>query len=180
MEITPLVLRQLLDYDKFSGHLTWRERPPELFSTVGSFKTWNARFSGKRAGRVQTKDNSYRRRTVDVFGKGFLEHRLIWMLVTGHHPPEEIDHINGDGTDNRWENLRASSREENCHNMAMNTRNTSGVTGVGWNKRQKNWSAYCHLKGKYYSLGNFQEIDVAAMEVMEFRAEHGFSARHGL
>ena len=56
-------------------------------------------------------------------------------------PVSEVDHINHNGLDNRWVNLRQVTRQENCKNTSLYKRNKSGVSGVAWNKRDKKWMA---------------------------------------
>ena len=54
--------------------------------------------------------------------------------MTGQEPPRCIDHINGDGCDNRWANIREATAKQNCHNRAMPVTNTSGYKGVTFKK----------------------------------------------
>lgn len=70
-------------------------------------------------------------------GKLFYAHRVAWFLHHGEWPVEDIDHINGDRSDNRIVNLRAATRRENNQNMAINSRNKTGFLGV------------CELNGKF-------------------------------
>jgi len=109
-----------------------------------------------------------------------MEHHLAWLWMTDDPLPEEIDHDNRDGTDNRWANLMSSTRPKNGRNQSMQRNNTSGVTGVHWNKGMGKWQGYCHIAGKRRHVGSFDEIDEAAMAVMELRADHGFNPKHGL
>jgi hypothetical protein len=62
------------------------------------------------------------------------------FLCTGESP-EEVDHINGDRTDNRACNLRAASRHENCLNKSVRSDSRTGVKGVSWRPDVKKWSA---------------------------------------
>src|SRR3990167_3120706 len=44
-------------------------------------------------------------------------HRLAWLYVYGFWPPADIDHINGNRSDNRIVNLRSVTRSQNLQNM---------------------------------------------------------------
>ena len=179
--ITPESIRDLLDYDPDSGVFTWRKRDIRWFKSYKGWATWNGKFAGKRAGRVWTSPRTgYQSRHLYLLGKNNNEHRLVWMWMTGNTPPLQIDHINRDATDNRWSNLRSTEGFSNNMNMSMHSSNTSGVTGVSWFKPAKKWAAKCELSGKRYYLGYFNNLDEAAMEVMEFRADNGFDPGHGL
>jgi hypothetical protein len=59
-----------------------------------------------------------------------LAHRLAWYLHTGEQPPEVIDHINGNGFDNRWCNLRAATTSTNQMNISVTSKSQTGVKGV--------------------------------------------------
>jgi hypothetical protein len=91
-----------------------------------------------------------------------LEHRLAWFGVTGQWPAYQIDHINGDKTDNRWANLRAatpSQNKENIHRPQAN--NKSGFLGVTWHKRDRRWRATLRVQGRAKHLGYFDTPEAA-------------------
>lgn len=116
--------------------------------------------------------------TVSLRGKRYLAHRLIWLM---HYKylPMFVDHINGDKSDNRIENLREATKAENAHNSAMRKDNTSGAKGVGWHKARNKWRAYLQLNGRYVHLGLFTKISEAKAAVTLARQDlHGEFARH--
>lgn len=178
--IDPEVVRELLHYDPNSGVFTWKFRSSKWIEKDCSRASWNTRFAGKRAGQVFCNGlPGYVLRSIRLLGVAHYEHRLAWVYMTGEQPPERLDHKNRDATDNRWCNLRDGTHI-NSRNLSMRRTNKSGVTGVFWSPSKKRWRAAVNLKGRSCHLGYFDEIDEAAMEVMEFRAEHGFDPQHGL
>ena len=88
-------------------------------------------------------------------------HRVVLGLK--EDDPMVPDHIHGKQTrnDNRKRNLRVATRSQNQMNMATRIDNTSGVTGVNWNKRTNKWVARIHVKGKSVHLGYFHCFDDA-------------------
>lgn len=73
-----------------------------------------------------------------------------------------IDHINGNGLDNRRGNLRRISGNGNYFNMKLSTRNRSGFKGVCWSPRRKMWRAAIGQHGRQFLLGHFKDIEAAA------------------
>lgn len=67
----------------------------------------------------------------------------------------EVDHANGDGLDNRRQNLRHATRAQNTQNRAMQKNNKSGFKGVHWHKRRGKWTANIRHEGKTIHLGFF-------------------------
>ena len=87
-------------------------------------------------------------------------HRIIMGV---NDPKIIIDHINGDGTDNRSENLRIISNQENLHNSyCVRKNNTSGYIGVTYDKRTKKWKAMIWLNMKPLWLGRHATPKLAA------------------
>jgi hypothetical protein len=99
---------------------------------------------------------------VNIKGRMFLAHRLAWAMTHGKWPEADIDHFNGDRSDNRLANLRAATRSENLQNhRRTRSDNTSGVTGVFWNTRHNKWQANIMLNGRNKYLGIFAEKEAA-------------------
>lgn len=97
-----------------------------------------------------------------IDGKNYGAHRVVWSLVHGEWPSQEIDHINGDRSDNRIENLRLASRQENAQNLGLREDNKSGVKGVFWHKNIAKWWAYINKEGQRMTLGYFDNLFEAA------------------
>jgi hypothetical protein len=178
MELTQEIMRELLDYDKNTGVFIWKARGRRWFKSEQGFKGWNNRFAGTVAGTIRKNATDYPTIRISVFGKLWLAHRLAFIYM-GEALPEQVDHLNRDSTDNRWNNLSASSAKENMKNMSMPITNTSGVTGVSWNKARGKWVAYVGLGGKNKHLGLFTDLEEATEVVRTFRAAKGFSSGHG-
>jgi hypothetical protein len=88
-------------------------------------------------------------------------HRLAWMYVYGYIPTE-IDHINGDGLDNRICNLREVTHQQNIHNHRKPpSHNTTGLMGVSYYKAGNKFAAHINLNGKKKHLGYFHKPDDA-------------------
>ena len=99
--------------------------------------------------------------TVWVCGKLYGLHRLAWLYVHGVLPSREIDHINKNPSDNRIGNLRECEHAQNMQNKRRYANNTSGHTGVVWNKKSQRWQAQIHVAGRNNHLGFFQTKEAA-------------------
>jgi len=111
-------------------------------------------------------------------GKKYFVHRLIFLM---HHGslPERLDHIDGNRSNNKIENLRKADKYENQYNRKLAKNNTTGVKGVTWRKKEKRFLAICHVSGKRFELGYFKILEDAKKAVEEFREKHhGEFARH--
>lgn len=179
IEITQELLRELLCYEPDTGIFTWRQRDKKWFKHEASWKRWNTRYAGKRAGNLVTDTEGYQLRQVNVFKKTIAAHRAAWVYMAGLPIPEEIDHKNRDAKDNRWENLRASDRSANSKNRSLNRTSRSGFMGVSWHSRTGKWRATCKIDGVTHSMGYFSDPEEAAKVVSEFRASHNFDPMHG-
>ena len=101
-----LEAKRRFNYDKETGKLTYR------IST--SYKTP----VGKEAGSLWQVGHK-RHRKVKVSGKNYMVHRIIWLLTYKRFPIDQIDHINGNGIDNRRENLRICQSKDNTRNQRV-------------------------------------------------------------
>lgn len=74
----------------------------------------------------------------------------------------QIDHIDGNPLNNQRENLRAATNIQNCRNQRKSRNNTSGYTGVSWDKECQKWCAYIYIDGKRVNLGRYNIKEAAA------------------
>lgn len=165
------VVRELLDYDPQTGAFTWKERDVKFFSDDVARRKWNTRFKGKPA-LCTLSHNGYMYGA--IFGENWSTHRIAWLHHHGE-VPREVDHINGDRTDNRIANLREVSREENCRNSAKGSKNTSGHIGISWSKGMKAWD----VRIRKERLGHFKNFDEAVAARKAAEARLGFHPNHG-
>lgn len=93
--------------------------------------------------------------TIGLGGRLYYAHRIAWLLTHGAWPTNQIDHINGNGLDNRLANLRECSNAENCQNLGLRKSNTSGFTGVSWSNERQRWQVHIRENGKSKALGRF-------------------------
>lgn len=105
-------------------------------------------------------------------------HRVIWAIQTGKWPIE-VDHINHDKQDNRWCNLREVTHSSNGKNLSLKKNNTSGITGVVWNKERKKWQAQIAPNGKMITLGRFENLEDAIDARKKAELKYGFHSNHG-
>lgn len=99
---------------------------------------------------------------IRIQGNSYMAHRLIFKITTGIEP-KEIDHINGDPSDNRIENLREISRSQNSYNTNLRSTNKSGFKGVCFDKSRSKWIATISNNYKTINLGRYDCIGQAIL-----------------
>lgn len=178
MNLSTEIVRELLEYSPSTGVFVWRERGREWFSRKQDWERWNNRYPGRAAGCVDKNARGYPELRISVLSNLHLASRLAFTWM-GEPLPEQVDHDDGDSLNNRWANLKPSTNAENGKNRSLSRANSSGVTGVCWNKAKGKWQAQVKLNGKLRYPGYFDDLDEAEAAVSEFRAANGFSERHG-
>lgn len=164
--ITKELLNELFEYR--NGELYWKKR-----SSFGSHvkigdKAGRPHFSGGKL-------TGYRH--VHLFGKNYLTHRLIFLMFNGFLPAE-VDHINGNKSDSRIENLRASSKSQNQHNAKIRKDNKTGVKGVIVYRDK--FKAQLQCNKIRYTVGYYKTIEQAKEAIENKRKElHKEFANHG-
>ncbi len=88
-------------------------------------------------------------------------HRLAWLWMTGKWPKEDIDHKDGNPSNNRWENLREATDSQNLSNMKKPITNTSGRKGVSRRWDGKAWQVHIRANGKSTYVGSHTDLDKA-------------------
>lgn len=162
-------VKSIFDYDAKTGVLKWKV-------SLGT--------RGKReneAGYIQTNSTSGKKyRFVMYKRKLYRVHRIIWLYMTGNFPNNDIDHIDGNGLNNKWENLREVSRRENNRNKGRRSDNTSGITGVSWSSRRNKWHVQIHdSNGTPISGGYFESLLDAAAKRKELEKKYKYHKNHG-
>lgn len=153
--LTQARLKEFLKYDPETG---------------GFYRVKQAGRSGPPGSVVRTV-HSKGYMTLGIDGGEYLQHRLVWLYVHGRFPPADIDHINGNRSDNRLANLRAATRAENLQNKAMQSNNTSGQVGVTWRANRGHWVAQIKTGGAHRYLGSFKTVDLAREAYLKAKAE---------
>jgi len=124
--------------------------------------------------------NGYTKVRIREMGGSIGAHRIIFCMEHGYLP-DYVDHINGNKSDNRIENLRAATKAENCQNAKMPTTNTSGIKNVFWNKLRNKWAVALTVKNARKFFGLFDDIELAELVAQEARNKyHGKFANHGV
>lgn len=161
-ELTKESLKALLHYDPDTGIFT-RRVTTSWTSTAGDGAGAN--------------HDGYLR--VALGSNRYYLHRLAWLYVYGEWPSKDLDHINHIRDDNRICNLREVTSTENQRNQKINSSNTSGHTGVTWDKKRKCWQARISVNGKNLYLGGFTSLEDAAAARKAANEKHGFHPNHG-
>jgi hypothetical protein len=167
---------RLLTYDPDTGHLFWKERLHEDFPEAKRLNSWNSKWSGKRAFTFLDTTVGYYRGS--VLGKSYLAHRVIWHMKNGRWPKDMIDHIDGNGANNRIDNLREVSSSENSRNMKLHATNTTGFHGVSQRENGK-WVARIDVNRKTVYLGSFDTFEEAVKCRREGEIKYEYHENHG-
>ena len=152
-------LHQCFLYNPETGSLKWKERPAAHFNGNAAIaKTMNACYANKEAGSLM--NSGHKSVGLTPFRK-LLVHRVIYKMMTGEDPPLLLDHKNGIPDDNRWENIRNATYNQNGHNRGARRDNRSGLRGVYWRKDTKKYFSRICVNGKVIGLGCFDSASEA-------------------
>lgn len=136
-------LLEVIRYDPETGTFYWKVATSRKIRVGSVIAT---RSKGARGG-------IYLQGRVD--GRICRLHRLAWLYMTGSWPANEIDHINGDSTDNRWLNLRDVPRAVNQQNVRSAKRNSkTGLLGA-FPARGGKFRAAIRVGQEFHHLGHF-------------------------
>lgn len=153
--LDPQYLRERLAYDPHTGGIFWI----------------SGRLSGRRAG-CRTKDGYC---YVRIDRKNHYAHRVAWALHYGESPVNQIDHLDGDRSNNRIVNLRLATAAENAQNRVAYRNNKSGLLGVVTTKRGRYIARIKAGNSPQITLGYFSDPDEAHRCYLSAKAKlHAF------
>lgn len=149
--ITAERLREMLDYDPETGIFTWKVDKGRIARGSVAGNSWKGR---------------YKRVCIDY--QLYWCHALAFLWMTGSIP-NIVDHINKDGNDNRWSNLREADKFQSAQNKSITVRNSSGYIGVYQCSTTGRWVSQIVANGKTEFLGRYDSPERAA-KVRDLRA----------
>lgn len=137
--LTAEVLRQHLSYDETSGNFFRKT------------KTGTAKI-GDIAGWIEP--HGYRK--ISIGSRKYYAHRCAFLYMTGAWPTDDIDHIDGNPSNNAWSNLRQVPHAVNLQNLKSARKdNKTGLLGVSFHKQANKFVAYIAVDGRQFYLGLF-------------------------
>jgi hypothetical protein len=174
------LLQSRVAYDPETGALTWKHRAPETFRDGRySRERQAAIFNGAHAGKLAFNCPNGAGYLMGTFeGAPIKAHHAAWMIYYGENPPPQIDHDDGDGSNNRIANLNASGPSDNAKNRKTPRNNTSGRIGVY--PKGGRWGAKIgtvHL-GTFETLEEAAAARAAAEKMKQYHPNHG-RQKHG-
>ncbi len=178
-DITPELVRELLDCNYETGELTWKRRYPHHYiGKRDASKGFNTRYAGKPA--FNGLDLSSKHYRGDIFRVGFAAHHVVWSHYYGRWPTMALDHIKGTSAGNGIANLREVTPEQNSRNMKLRKGHPTGVYGVRYDPCQRKYVATIGIgKGRTKYLGAFKEKAIAVAKRKAAEREYGYSEFHG-
>lgn len=131
---------------------------------------------GREAGSIK---NSTRYVVVGIQGVQIPGHRAVWMMFHGEIPQGmDIDHIDGNRSNNRIENLRLATRSQNTHNQGPRKNSVTGIKGLSWDKSNNRWCGQIWFKGKVFAKRSPSRQFVENWLIETRGRLHGEFARH--
>lgn len=151
LEIPISKVGKLLDYNGYTGDFYWKESRGRVSK-------------GDIAGCSFENGDGNTYYKIVIERTSYLAHRLAWSLYHNTQIPSgcHIDHINGDGLDNRIVNLRLATNTQNAQNISSRRGKYSKLKGVSYHKNKGKFCAQIRVNGKSIWLGSFDDEDTAA------------------
>lgn len=144
-------------YDSETGIVRWKQKP----------KFGRKDHNGTVGSKYKSGNNFYLLMKCRARGVGV--HRIAWCLYYGEWPTNSIDHIDGNGLNNRIDNLRHVSHRQNHLNRTLHRHGKLG--GSYFDKQRFKWHARIRVNGKTKSLGTFNTEQEAHERYLQARKE---------
>jgi hypothetical protein len=145
--VTPERLRELLQYNPDTGIFTWI-KPSSNRIKVGS---------------VASCKDAYGYIVIRIDSKLYKAHRLAWLYCFNEFPEMSLDHVNGKKDDNRLDNLRECSSQDNNRNKSRQSNNSSGHVGVSYYAPYSKYRAGITINKSTLHIGYFDTVEEASL-----------------
>lgn len=143
--ITQEYLKNILEYDHHNGNFKWK-------INVCNVKNRETAGTVRKDGYVK----------ISIDKKQYYAHRLAWLYFYGVYPDKFIDHINGNTNDNKINNLRLATHQQNLTNIRNKPKhNTTGYLGVYFDKKRKKYASQIFVNKKHIHIGYFNDAENA-------------------
>lgn len=113
---------------------------------------------------------------ISIRSRRYYANRLAWLYMTGEWPAGEVDHRDRDTRNDRWDNLREATHQQNIFNMTAVSTNSTGHRGVY--KRRSRFVAKIVISKRQCYLGTFDTAEEAseAWQAASLKLHGEFSA----
>lgn len=184
MDKSPIILtyekaKKAFSYDPESGVITRigfiREDCANDLSHAKLTKIW----CGKPTGYNKAFPHNMRYQIITYCSRHYRAHHLAVLLMTGSWPENIVDHIDGDGLNNRWMNLRKATQADNTRNRRKTIPTKSGIMGVYWSKKNSKWYVKMTVNGVQSQLYYGDSLDEAVRIRNETAKRLGYHENHG-
>lgn len=151
MALTAERLREVLEYKPETGEFIRRTKTGKK-GNVGSAVGW------------KIADGRW---MISVDGIKMRRSVAAWLYVNGAIPKNDIDHVNRDPSDDRLQNLREATRQQNMANKTIHKNNSCGFKGVHLHKQTGKWRATVRFNRKNKHIGLFSTKEEAHQAYVE-------------
>lgn len=146
----PADVKRCLDYNPNTGVMIWVNVSP-----------YHKEKNGREAGTLLPNNHRKFYHVISLGGRKHKRSRLAFAWMTGRWPAHQIDHINGDSTDDRWENLREATATQNAWNHRKRAKTSGLPMGVRSNPSGR-FSARIAVNKRMIQIGTFDTSEAAA------------------
>ena len=156
----PSDIKTYLDYDPNTGVMVWVNVSP-----------YHREKNGSVAGCTTPNRHGKSYHVISLNGRKHKRSRLAFAWMTGRWPVHQIDHINGDSTDDRWENLREATPTQNAWNHHRRSKKSTLPMGVRSNPSGR-FSARIAVNKRMVQVGTFDTPEQAGAAYLEARRQY--------